>query len=109
MDIVVLGIGSVGMGTAAWLQRDGHSITFVAPVPLEPQRGYHVTVQSSNLALCHTVMAPKYHLKVNPMAMGLRLAGSVEFARLRRLPHGRRADVPRAKGRELSPDRGARA
>lgn len=72
-------------------------------VPLETQRGYHVTVQSSNLALRHTVMAPEYNLMVNPMAMGLRLAGSVEFAGLRRPPDYRRADVLLAKGREMFP------
>lgn len=72
-------------------------------VPLQTQRGYHVTVQSSNLALRHTVMAPEYNLMVNPMAMGLRLAGSVEFAGLKPPPNYRRADVLLAKGREMFP------
>jgi D-amino-acid dehydrogenase len=72
-------------------------------IPLETQRGYHVTVQSSNLALRHTVMAPEYNLMVNPMAMGLRLAGSVEFAGLKPPPNYRRADVLLAKGREMFP------
>lgn len=72
-------------------------------IPLETQRGYHVTVQSSNLALRHTIMAPESNLMVNPMAMGLRLAGSVEFAGLRRPPDYRRADVLLAKGQEMFP------
>jgi len=72
-------------------------------VPLETQRGYHVTVQSSNLALRHTVMAPEYNLMINPMAMGLRLAGSVEFAGLQPPPDYRRADVLLQKGREIFP------
>ena len=72
-------------------------------VPLETQRGYHVTVQSNNLQLRHTVMAPEYNLMVNPMAMGLRLAGSVEFAGLAPPPNYRRADVLLAKGREMFP------
>ena len=72
-------------------------------IPLETQRGYHVTVQSSNLALRHTVMAAEYNLMVNPMAMGLRLAGSVEFAGLKPPPDYARADVLLAKGRELFP------
>ena len=33
MHIVVLGTGIVGTCAAAWLQRDGHRITFVSPVP----------------------------------------------------------------------------
>jgi D-amino-acid dehydrogenase len=72
-------------------------------VPLESQRGYHVTVQSSNLALRHTLMAMEYNLMINPMAMGLRLAGSVEFAGLQAPPDYRRADVLLAKGREIFP------
>lgn len=72
-------------------------------VPLETQRGYHVTVQSNNLQLRHTVMAPEYNLMVNPMAMGLRMAGSVEFAGLRRPPNMRRAQVLLRKGQEMFP------
>jgi D-amino-acid dehydrogenase len=72
-------------------------------IPLETQRGYHVTVQSNNLGLRHTVMAPEYNLMVNPMAMGLRLAGSVEFAGLAPPPNDRRADVLLVKGREMFP------
>jgi D-amino-acid dehydrogenase len=74
-----------------------------ARVPLETQRGYHVTVHSSNLALRHTVMAVEDNLMVNPMAMGLRLAGSVELAGLAAEPDYRRADVLLAKGRQLFP------
>jgi D-amino-acid dehydrogenase len=74
-----------------------------ARVPLETQRGYHVTVHSSNLALRHTVMAIEDNLMVNPMAMGLRLAGSVEFAGLAAPPAYARADVLLAKGRQLFP------
>ena len=74
-----------------------------APVPLETQRGYHVTVHSANLSLRHTVMAVEDNLMVNPMAMGLRLAGSVELAGLQAPPDYRRADVLLHKGRSLFP------
>ncbi|HUR90911.1 MAG TPA: FAD-dependent oxidoreductase [Ramlibacter sp.] len=74
-----------------------------AAVPLETQRGYHVTVQSNNLALRHTVFASEYNLMVNPMAMGLRFAGSVEFAGLEAPPDYRRADVLLAKGLQMFP------
>lgn len=72
-------------------------------IPLETQRGYHVTVASSNLRLRHTVMALEHNLMINPMAMGLRLAGSVEFAGLKAAPDYARAGVLLAKGRELFP------
>ncbi len=72
-------------------------------IPLETQRGYHVTVASSNLKLRHTIMALEHNLMINPMAMGLRLAGSVEFAGLKAPPNYARAGVLLAKGRELFP------
>jgi D-amino-acid dehydrogenase len=72
-------------------------------VPLETQRGYHVTVGSSNLRLRHTVMASEHNLMVNPMAMGLRLAGTVEFAGLRAPPAWARADALLAQGLHLFP------
>jgi D-amino-acid dehydrogenase len=72
-------------------------------IPLETQRGYHVTVESNNLALRHTVMAMEHNLMVNPMRMGLRLAGSVEFAGLKAPPDMRRADALLARGQEMFP------
>jgi len=72
-------------------------------VPLESQRGYHVTVASSNLQLRRTVMATEYNLMVNPMAMGLRLAGTVELAGLTAPPRYSRADALLKKGQELFP------
>jgi len=72
-------------------------------IPLETQRGYHVTVESNNLALRHTVMAVEHNLMVNPMRMGLRLAGSVEFAGLKAAPDYARADVLLDHGRAMFP------
>jgi D-amino-acid dehydrogenase len=72
-------------------------------VPLETQRGYHVTVRSANLDLRHTVMAVEHNLMVNSMTMGLRLAGTVEFAGLQARPNYARADALLAQGRQLFP------
>jgi D-amino-acid dehydrogenase len=74
-----------------------------ARLPLETQRGYHVTVQSSNLGLRHTVMAVEHNMMVNPMAMGLRLAGSVEFGGLTSPPNYARADALLHKAIALFP------
>ncbi|MCK8784351.1 FAD-dependent oxidoreductase [Roseomonas sp. NAR14] len=74
-----------------------------AAVPLETQRGYHVTVRSNNLALRHTVMAVEHNMMVNPMRMGLRLAGTVEFAGLRAAPDHRRAASLLHRGRDMFP------
>jgi D-amino-acid dehydrogenase len=91
----------VVVATGAWSQP--LAATLGLKVPLETQRGYHVTVQSTNLSLQHTLMAPEYNLMINPMAMGLRLAGSVEFAGLTAGPDWRRADVLLDKGKEIFP------
>jgi len=72
-------------------------------VPLETQRGYHVTVRSSNLQLRHTVMAVESNLMVNPMAMGLRLAGTVEFGGLQAPPRMERARALLQLGQQLFP------
>ncbi len=74
-----------------------------AQVPLETQRGYHVTVKSTNLQLRHTVMAVEHNLMINPMRMGLRLAGTVEFAGLEAPPRYERASALLHKGRDLFP------
>lgn len=72
-------------------------------VPLESQRGYHVTVRSSNLSLRHTIMAVENNMMVNPMAMGLRLAGTVEFGGLSAAPDYRRAQALLTRGLEMFP------
>lgn len=96
-----LAVDGVVVAAGAWSARLAAQLG--ARVPLETQRGYHVTVKSSNLSLRHTVMAVEHNLMVNPMAMGLRLAGSVELAGLHAPPNYARADVLLRKGRELFP------
>lgn len=71
--------------------------------PLESQRGYHVTVADSRITLQNTVMSPGHGLMVSPMAMGLRLAGTVEFAGLEAEPDWTRAQALLAIGREMFP------
>jgi len=48
-------------------------------------------------------MAVEHNLMINPMGMGLRLAGTVEFAGLRAAPNFARAGALLSKGRELFP------
>lgn len=96
-----LDVDGVVVAAGAWSGRLARELG--ARVPLETQRGYHVTVRSSNLQLRHTVMASEANLMVNPMAMGLRLAGTVEFAGLDAPPRYERADALLAQGRQLFP------
>ena len=96
-----LAVDGVVVAAGAWSAALARALG--ARVPLETQRGYHVTVHSNNLALRHTVMAVEHNLMVNPMGMGLRLAGTVELAGLRAAPNYARADALLARGREMFP------
>jgi D-amino-acid dehydrogenase len=97
----MIGCDGVVVAAGAWSRPLARKLGL--NIPLETQRGYHVTVQSNNLQLKHTVMAPEYNLMVNPMEMGLRLAGSVEFAGLKAPPNLHRADTLLRNGREMFP------
>ena len=62
-------------------------------VPLEAERGYHVTVTDPRFKLSLLVMMPEHKLFVTPMEMGLRIAGQSEFAGIDAEPDYARADV----------------
>ncbi len=64
-------------------------------VPLETERGYHVSVTDPPIAPRMTVMASDTKLVVNPMGSGLRAAGQVEIAGLEAAPNWRRAAILR--------------
>ncbi len=96
-----LDVDGVVIAAGAWSAKLARRVG--ASVPLETQRGYHVTVGSSNLQLGRTVMATEYNMMVNPMAMGLRLAGTVELAGLKAPPRYARAEALLRKGKELFP------
>lgn len=61
-------------------------------IPLETQRGYHVTVAESGIALPLPVSFAEAKFYATPMSFGLRIAGTVEFAGLRASPNYRRAE-----------------
>ncbi|MDK3018840.1 NAD(P)/FAD-dependent oxidoreductase [Pseudodonghicola flavimaris] len=74
-----------------------------ARVPLESQRGYHVTVTDPGVTLNRNVMAVEQNIMVNPMSMGLRLAGTVELAGLKAAPNYARAESLLTVGRTMFP------
>lgn len=61
-------------------------------VPLEAERGYHVTFSDPRFELPMPVMLPEHKCFVTPMEMGLRIAGQSEFAGIDAAPDYRRAD-----------------
>mgnify|MGYP002629993804 CR=1 FL=1 len=62
-------------------------------VPLEAERGYHVTYSDPNFTLPMPVFLPQHKVFVTPMEMGLRIAGQSEFAGNDAEPNYARADV----------------
>lgn len=63
------------------------------PLPLEAERGYHVTLPEPGMKLLLPVFAPEGKFFVTPMEMGLRIAGQAEFAGIYAAPNYKRAGV----------------
>ncbi|MBW2270678.1 MAG: FAD-binding oxidoreductase [Deltaproteobacteria bacterium] len=72
-------------------------------LPLETERGYHVTLGDPGVSVCNTIMETEGKFVATPMEMGLRLAGTVEFASLDAAPDYRRADAILERGRSMFP------
>ena len=62
-------------------------------VPLEAERGYHVTYSDPGLELPMPVCSAQHKFFVTPMEMGTRIAGQSEFAGIDGEPNYGRADV----------------
>ncbi len=62
-------------------------------VPLEAERGYHVTFSDPDLALPMPVCSAQHKFFVTPMEMGTRIAGQSEFAGIEADPDYGRADI----------------
>jgi len=60
-------------------------------VPLESERGYHATLPAPGVRLNRVIEVGGHRFVIVPMAMGLRVAGTVEFAGLQAPPDYRRA------------------
>ncbi len=84
-----------------------HSHDFTAKfgdgVPLEAERGYHVTYSDPDFSLPMPVFLPEQKVFVTPMEMGLRIAGQSEFAGNDAEANYARADVLAAQMRQLFP------
>lgn len=73
-------------------------------IPLETQRGYHVTFAGPGIEVNRTVMWNRRSVFVNPMEPGLRVAGTVELAGLKAAPNMERADALGRIAAEMFPD-----
>lgn len=65
--------------------------TLGVKVPLETQRGYHLSIPKPGIAVSRTVVLADRKVFITPMEDGLRVAGTVEYGGLVREPNERRA------------------
>lgn len=73
-------------------------------VPLESQRGYHVTVANHGLKVNRMVNWVRRRVFSSPMEPGMRFAGTVEIAGLDAAPNWKRADALLTHGKRMFPD-----
>lgn len=73
-------------------------------IPLETQRGYHVTLSHPGVPVNRMVNWVRRRLFATPMEMGMRFAGTVEIAGLAAEPNWARADVLLDLARRMYPD-----
>ena len=73
-------------------------------LPLETERGYHVTVSNAGINIGSTIMETERAFVATPMETGLRLAGTVELASVDAEPNYRRADMILKHGKVMFPD-----
>lgn len=84
-----------------------HSRPFIAAagdhIPLDTERGYHVIIRDPEVMPRATVMDAEGKFVATPMAMGLRIAGTVEFGGVHARPDWKRAEKLLVLGRRLFP------
>ena len=72
-------------------------------LPVEAERGYHVTISDPGVMPRLPVSNVDAKFVCAPMNMGLRLAGTVEFAGLDAMPDWKRASLLEAQARRMFP------
>jgi D-amino-acid dehydrogenase len=65
--------------------------TLGVKVPLETQRGYHLSIPNPGMSVSRTVVLSDRKVFITPMEDGLRVAGTVEYGGLTRAPSHQRA------------------
>jgi D-amino-acid dehydrogenase len=73
-------------------------------VLLEAERGYHVEFSAPGITLARPVSSAAGKLFATPMEMGIRVAGTTEFAGLDYPPNMQRAQVLRQHAQRMFPD-----
>lgn len=74
-----------------------------APMPVEAERGYHITIEDPGVAPRLPVTHTDAKFACAPMNMGLRLAGTVEYAGIDAAPNWKRAELLKEQARRMFP------
>ena len=90
--VVAAGMGSRNLASALGID-----------VPLEAERGYHITVHDSNVMPRVTVTNRDLSCACAPMTVGLRVAGTAEFAGEGSEPDWSRAELLRRQAKKMFP------
>ena len=93
--------GTVVLAAGAWSAR------LLGPlgvrVPLEAERGYHLIFKDPGITLTHSIMDADNKFVTSSMEMGVRSAGTAEFAGIDAAPDYRRAQVFVGHSKSLLP------
>lgn len=105
-DAAVTADGEIGfkhlvLAAGAWSNRLSKQLGL--DVPLEAERGYHVTLTDPGLMPRRPVTNRDFSFATSPMEMGLRLAGTAEYAGLDAKPNWNRARVLLKHGARMFP------
>lgn len=79
------------VAAGAWSNQLAKQLDYT--VPMTAKRGYHSMIGAPALELDYPVLAMTHHFVMTPMAEGLRVAGTAEFAKLDAEPDYARAKV----------------
>ena len=90
--VIAAGIGSRKLASALGIE-----------VPLEAERGYHITVHDSNVMPRVTVTNRDLSFACAPMSVGLRVAGTAEFAGEGSEPDWSRAELLKRQAKKMFP------
>jgi D-amino-acid dehydrogenase len=94
-DTVVVAAGALSKKMASQLG---------ATVPLDTERGYHVTAHNPDIEIARPIMEGDAKFLVTPMNMGIRFAGTVELAGVIAPPNPKRIKLIRNKAKQMFPD-----
>lgn len=73
------------------------------PIPVEAERGYHISIEDSGVALRMPVTNTDGKFACSPMNCGLRLAGTVEFGGIDSEPNWGRAELLKTQAQRMFP------